>query len=89
MAENRINVILVDDHPAVRAGIRQFIDRDPSMQVVAEGKDGAQALELIREYHPDVAVVDLQMPRLTGLDVINEARQAGLRRGIHRAYGVR
>ena len=66
MTESRIRVILVDDHPAVRAGIRQFIERDPTIEVLAEGNDGVEALDLIRQYDPDIAVVDLQMPRRPG-----------------------
>jgi len=78
MAQNRIRIVLADDHPAVRAGIRQFIERDPLLQVVAEAGDGASALELIRRHQPDVAVLDLQMPDLSGLEVINRVRQEQL-----------
>ena len=78
MTDIKIRVILVDDHPAVRAGIRQFVERDPGIEVLAEGNDGVEALQLIRQYHPDVAVVDLQMPRMTGLDVIQRAREEHL-----------
>ncbi len=69
----RIRVILADDHPAVRAGIRQFIERDPLLQVVAEADDGIAALDLMRRHQPDVAVLDLQMPGLSGLEVITRA----------------
>jgi NarL family two-component system response regulator LiaR len=78
MTENRIRVILVDDHPAVRAGIRQFIERDPAIEVLAEGNDGVEGLDLIRQHHPDIALVDLQMPRLSGLELMAQARQAGM-----------
>src|SRR5512133_2718685 len=78
MTKDKIRIILVDDHPFVREGIRQFIERDPMMEVLAEGKDGVEALELIRLHRPDVAVVDLQMPHLSGLDVIRQTREAGI-----------
>lgn len=78
MNKEKIRIILVDDHPFVREGIRQFIERDPLMEVVAEGKDGVEALELIRLHHPHIAVVDLQMPRLSGLEVIRQAKEEGL-----------
>jgi DNA-binding NarL/FixJ family response regulator len=78
MSEQDITVILADDHPAVRAGIRQFIERTPGLRVLAEADDGKAALDLVRRYTPDVAVVDLQMPGLTGLDVIGQARKEGL-----------
>ena len=78
MNETPIRVVLADDHPSVRAGIRQFIERDPGIQVLAEADDGARALQLIRQHRPDVAVLDLQMPKLTGLEVIAEARKEAL-----------
>jgi DNA-binding NarL/FixJ family response regulator len=78
MNEPLISVVLADDHPAVRAGIRQFIERDAALQVVAEANDGAEALELLRRHQPHVAVVDLQMPCLTGLEVIAQARKERL-----------
>ncbi len=78
MTKDKIRIILVDDHPFVREGIRQFIERDPMMEVLAEGKDGVEALELIHKHRPHVAVIDLQMPRLSGLDVIRQTREAGI-----------
>ncbi len=78
MTKDKIRIILVDDHPFVRGGIRQYIERDPKIEILAEGKDGEEALDLIRKHRPDVAVVDLQMPKLSGLDVIRQTRQAGL-----------
>jgi DNA-binding NarL/FixJ family response regulator len=82
MSDDRIRVILADDHPSVRAGIRLFIERDPGLQVLAECDDGREALNLIRRLQPDVAVVDLQMPGLSGLDVIKQARQLDLGTGF-------
>jgi DNA-binding NarL/FixJ family response regulator len=78
MTKDKIRLILADDHPFVREGIRQYIERDPMMEVLAEGKDGMEALELIRQYRPHVAVVDLQMPKLSGLDVIRRTREEGI-----------
>ena len=78
MNKEKICIILVDDHPFVRAGIRQYIERDAMMEVLAEGKDGVEALELIRHHRPDVVVIDLQMPLLSGLDVIRQTREAGI-----------
>jgi DNA-binding NarL/FixJ family response regulator len=70
----KIRVILADDHPAVRAGIRQFVERDPAIEVLAEADDGAQALELIRRHRPDVVMLDLQMPNISGLELISLVR---------------
>jgi DNA-binding NarL/FixJ family response regulator len=64
-----IRVVLVDDHEVVRAGIRQFIERAPDIQVVAEAGDGEEAKSLIQEHLPDVAVLDIQMPRVSGIEL--------------------
>lgn len=69
-----IRLVLADDHPAVRAGIRQFLERDPGLEVVAEANNGDEAISLIAAHQPDVAVLDLQMPGLSGLDVARRLR---------------
>ena len=78
MTKDKIRIILVDDHPFVRGGIRQYIERDPKIEILAEGEDGEEALALIMQHRPDVAVVDLQMPKLSGLDVIRKSRESGM-----------
>ncbi len=71
---NLIRVILADDHAVVRQGIRQFLESAPDIQVVAEAKDGEQAVALIQQYQPDVAVLDIQMPKLSGIEVARQIR---------------
>jgi len=66
---DKIRVLLADDHAIVRAGIRQFMDSAPDIEVVAEAGDGDQARSLIEVEHPDVAVLDIQMPKATGIEV--------------------
>ena len=63
-----IRVILADDHAVVRKGIREFLDAEKDIEVVAEAADGAQAVALVAEHQPDVAVLDIQMPELTGIE---------------------
>ncbi len=70
MSAPRIRVLLADDHPAVRAGIRQFLERDPSIEVIAEAENGEEALALIDRHRPDVVILDLRMPGLSGLEVL-------------------
>lgn len=70
----QIRVLLADDHAVVRKGIRDFLEEDSDIQVVAEAADGEQALRLIEELRPDVAVLDIQMPRLSGVEVTARAR---------------
>ncbi len=68
-SDNTIRVMLADDHAVVRAGIRQFLEQADDIEVVAEADDGQEAMELIEEHHPDVAVLDIQMPKASGIEV--------------------
>ena len=69
-----ITVLLADDHAVVRAGIRQFLESAADLRVVAEADDGDAARRLIAAHQPDVAVLDVQMPRATGIEVARWAR---------------
>lgn len=72
--KDRIRVLLADDHAVVRAGIRQFLEHAPDMQVVAEADDGQEARTLIQAHEPDVAVLDIQMPKASGIEVTRWVR---------------
>lgn len=67
-----INILLVDDHAIVREGLRRIIEEAGDMQVLAEAQNGPDALEAARRQTPDVAVVDLSMPGMDGLEVISQ-----------------
>lgn len=69
-----IRVLLADDHAVVRAGIRQFLEHSGDIEVVAEAGDGAEARALIERHRPDVAVLDIQMPQASGIDVTRWVR---------------
>ena len=69
-----IRVVLADDHAVVRAGIRQFLEQAGDIEVIAEASDGAMAVELIERMVPDVVVLDIQMPKATGIEVSREIR---------------
>ncbi len=69
-----IKVILADDHAIVRAGIRQFLEQAGDIQVIGEASDGEAALEMIEQLIPDVAVLDIQMPKVNGIEVSREIR---------------
>lgn len=73
--EKPIRVLLADDHLIVRAGIRQIIEQDDAIKIVAEADDGEAALPLIEEFSPDVIVLDIQMPKLSGIEVTRWARR--------------
>jgi two-component system, NarL family, response regulator LiaR len=66
---NSIRVVLADDHAVVRAGIRQFFEQAGDITVVAEANDGEMARAVIARQRPDVAVLDIQMPRVSGIEV--------------------
>ncbi len=77
-----IRVLLADDHVVVRAGIRQFLEQTSDIQVVAEASNGKEACELIEQFKPDVAVLDIQMPLMSGIEVTRWVRSNHLSIGI-------
>ena len=77
----KTRILLADDHAVVRRGLRMLLDAEPDLQVVAEADDGAQAVARALEEDVDLAVVDISMPRMTGLQAVRELhrRRPGLR----------
>ncbi len=69
-----IRVLLADDHAIVRTGIRQFLEREKGIEIIAEAGDGEEARRLIEKHRPDVAVLDIQMPKASGIEVTRWAR---------------
>jgi DNA-binding NarL/FixJ family response regulator len=74
-----IRVILVDDHPVLRTGLRTLIQNESDLEVVGEAGEGWQAAELATQLNPDVVVMDLALPGLGGLDATREIRRRGLK----------
>ena len=70
-----VRVMVVDDDPLIQAGIKGVLESDSSIFVVASATSGTEALDLIDAYRPDVLLLDIQMPGLTGLDVLRKVRQ--------------
>jgi DNA-binding NarL/FixJ family response regulator len=68
-------VLLADDHAVVRSGLRALLDEEPDIEVVAEASDGIEAVELTLAEHADLAILDVSMPRLTGLQAAAELRR--------------
>ena len=68
--EYAVRVVLADDHPIVLGGLRALLQAEPGVEIVAAAPDGAMALAMIRAHEPDMAVLDINMPQLTGLDVL-------------------
>jgi DNA-binding NarL/FixJ family response regulator len=67
-----IDVLIVDDHAAVRAGLRAIVENDDTLRVIGTAGNGDEALECARRLRPDVVLLDIQMPRRSGLDVARE-----------------
>ena len=63
-----ISILLVDDHPIMRRAVRAILAQDPDLEIVGEASDGLEAIQLTREAHPDVIVMDIYMPRMDGIE---------------------
>lgn len=74
----KIRVLLADDHPALRVGLRVLLEQASDVEVVGEAGDGREALEQIEALRPDVAVLDCQLPEIQGTEVAAEIRRRGL-----------
>ncbi len=72
-----IRVVIVDDHPIVRAGMRMVLQGSPEIQIVGEGINGLEALRLVAEEHPNVLVLDINLPDINGLEVTRRLRGNG------------
>jgi DNA-binding NarL/FixJ family response regulator len=74
----KIRVMIADDHPIFSRGLRQVVTGDPTFELVAEAQDGEEALQRIEEHRPDVAVLDIDMPKKDGFDVVRAMEQRKL-----------
>ncbi|MCP4168763.1 MAG: response regulator transcription factor [Chloroflexi bacterium] len=72
MSTSAIRLLLADDHSVMRAGLRLLIDAQPDMQTVGEAEDAFQTLAIANQVHPDVILLDLSMPHMSGLNIIHE-----------------
>jgi DNA-binding NarL/FixJ family response regulator len=71
MSANRIRILIVDDHPLILEGIASVLHRQPDMELVGEASNGSEAIEAFAKLRPDVALIDLQMPGMNGVDTIS------------------
>ncbi len=67
---DEINVVLADDHEVVRAGLRRLLTIDKSVRILDEARNGQEVLDLVKHYEPDVILMDIQMPVMTGIDAV-------------------
>jgi len=73
---NPLRLVIADDHPIFRAGLRAVLARSPEIQVVGEAGDRAEALDQVRQFKPDIAIVDIDMPKCDGLRFAASVRDA-------------
>jgi DNA-binding NarL/FixJ family response regulator len=73
-----IRIVLVDDHELVRTGFRMILSQQPGIEIIGEAADGEQGLALFRKQHPDVALVDVHMPGLSGIELTDRVRKSKL-----------
>ena len=67
-----IKILIADDHPVVRVGLRNMLQTNGQMKVIAEAKDGVEALNMVRTLRPDILLLDLAMPKMPGMDALRE-----------------
>jgi DNA-binding NarL/FixJ family response regulator len=81
-AQSKTRVLIVDDHPLFRQGLRQVIDSDPRFELAGEAEDADAALKLVQEKKPDILVLDVNLPRMSGLDLAEILRTKKCQAGI-------
>ncbi len=72
---NRFRILIADDHALIRSGLRSLLSREPEFEIVAEARDGKEAVELAEREHPHIAIVDIGMPTLNGIEAARQISQ--------------
>ena len=75
---DRITVVIADDHPLTRSGLTEWVKRNPNYEMIAEVENGREAWEVIERRVPDIALLDIQMPELDGIAVVQKIKERGL-----------
>ena len=73
--ENKLRIVLADDHTILREGLRALLSADPNFDIVGEAKDGREAVRCVEKLEPNLLLMDLSMPRMSGIDAISEIKR--------------
>ncbi|MDY7224104.1 response regulator [Halalkalibacterium halodurans] len=73
--ENKIQIVIIDDHQLFREGVKRILAMEPEFEVVADGEDGENAVELVEKYNPDVILMDINMPKVNGVEATRDLIQ--------------
>ena len=76
MMAEKLRLLLVDDHQIVRAGLRMLFQAEPDMEIVGEAGGGAEAIEAVRTLQPDVVIMDVAMPGMSGIEATRRIKEA-------------
>ncbi len=71
-AGKKVRIIIADDHPIFRDGLRKLLETEPDLRVIAEAGDGVEAVRLVRRHQPDIVLMDISMPKRSGLEALRE-----------------
>lgn len=75
--KKQITIALVDDHMLVRNGIKSLLEEEQDLQVIAEGSNGFEAIDIVDKYKPDILIIDVRMPELNGIDAVRKIQDKG------------
>jgi DNA-binding NarL/FixJ family response regulator len=78
MQRERIGILIADDQPSFRQGLRRVLETEPGFRVLGEAADGEQTLELARQLEPKILLLDIRMPKLSGLEVLRELKSSAI-----------
>ena len=79
---HQVEVVIVDDHVMVREGIKQLLEMDGDIRVIGEASDGEEGLKVVEATDPDVLLLDVNMPKMNGLEVLQKIKESGIKRKV-------
>ena len=78
----QVQVVIVDDHVMVREGIKQLLEMDGDIRIIGEASDGEEGIRVVEKTDPDVILLDVNMPKMNGLEMLQKMKETGIRRKV-------